>query len=374
MQQSSLTIDSFIDRIAGLQSSGDRYFPAGVFPAYRSNRLWLNYQRPDTNIFFTTITVFTLRQLRPHVSVQLQEKIDAITRKAVAAYPAFQNKDGLKTYNFYQTPRSGGGAEPARPSGHFPNGRLLYRFDHFRIPDDTDDTAMVYLTTEPSRDELLWLKQKLEQHANGATRTIRNTYADYRQLRAYSTWFGKNMYVEFDACVLSNLLYCIYHYNLPLNQCDSDSLAFIRSVVETGRYRREPFRCSHSYPRTALIIYHIARLVAAFDPEPLRPIRGQLVRDAFDLFSQQPSKMEQLVVASALLKLGERPESLSLAAISEEEVAQFSFFIAGMLTAYEHPLLYRLAPSPWVRMNWTCEAYSWALVAEYSVLSGTEEP
>ena len=89
---------------------------------------------------------------------------------------------------------------------------LFRHFEHFRIPDDLDDTAFVYLTEAPTEKERLWLKDKLAQHANGTRQWIKNTYPEYRTLRAYSTWFGKTMYIEFDACVLSNILYCIFQY------------------------------------------------------------------------------------------------------------------------------------------------------------------
>ena len=121
--------------------------------------------------------------------------------------------------------------------------------------DDVDDTAMIYLTSSPTKDEAKWLKEKLILHANLTKLQVKNTYADYRNLRAYSTWFGKNMYIEFDACVLANLMYWVYESQLPLNQHDEASLTYIRSVIETNRYLLEPFRCAHEYPRTVPIIY-----------------------------------------------------------------------------------------------------------------------
>ncbi|WP_266363963.1 hypothetical protein [Tellurirhabdus rosea] len=346
-----------IERIARLQSGGDRHFPAGLFPSFRGNALY-GYHRPDANLFFTTITLFTLQTVAEQLPEADRQTVARMNRKARQAYPLFRNRDGLDTYNFYQT----------KPSQHFPHGRLLHRLDHFRLPDDVDDTAMVYLTTEPTGGQLHFLAEKLKLHANGATRRIRNTYPDYRDLRAYSTWFGKNMYVEFDACVLSNLLYCLCYFKLPFNQHDLDSLAFIRSVVETGRYRREPFRCAHSYPRTPLILYHVARLLGTFAPEPLEGIRATLVRDGLSLLDENLPAMDRLLVSTALLRLGERPGPIDVQAIGSEEIRAFSFFIAGMLTAYEHPLLYRLADSSLVRMNWTCEAHALALLVEYLVL------
>ncbi|MBN8822706.1 MULTISPECIES: hypothetical protein [unclassified Spirosoma] len=344
----ALSIDFIIRHIASLQ--GDD----GLFPAIRRNDQ-LGYHRSDTNVFFTAITIFTLQNLRQRVSLACQQLIDQMAGRAQMAYPLFRNKDGLNTYNFW----------PTQPSRHFPNGYLFRRFEHFRIPDDIDDTAMVFLTSEPSLADRLWLKDKLSQHANGSQRhQIRNTFPDYRHLRAYSTWFGKNMGVDFDACALSNMLYCIYRYNLPLNQHDTDSLYYLRSIVETGRYKAEPFQCAPHYARTSLIIYHIARLVAAFSIPGLASIHEQLIDDAYQELKQATNTVEQCMLATALQRLGEPRPSISLATI-ESDIKTFHFFIAGLLTAYQQPWLRRFANRSIVQMRWYCEAHSWALVGEY---------
>ncbi|MFC5412684.1 hypothetical protein ACFPMF_25385 [Larkinella bovis] len=359
-------VEQVLNRISALQAENTAFFPAGLLPSYRMNPLVLGYHRPDTNVFFTAITVFVLQQVRSRLAPVFQKKIDDIVRAAVRHYPDFQNKDGLKTYNFYKTPRKG------RPSGHFPNGRFLHRIEHFRLPDDADDTAMIYLTGNPSPDDLRWLKHKLTQHANLATRQVEDSYPEYVHLKAYSTWFGKNMPVEFDVSVLCNLLFCIYHYQLPLNEHDYDSLTFIRSVVEKGYYRTDPFRCSHSYPRAALILYHIAGFLAAFRPEPLEPIRPHLIRDAYELLAEDLPVLDRVIVSTSLLQLGEKPPRIDVAAIPTEEIQTYSFFIAGMLTASQNPLLNRMARSRLVRMDWTCEAHSLALLLEYVVYSESE--
>jgi hypothetical protein len=342
-----LTTDALIQRIADLQTD------TGLFPSVRSNPA-IGYRRPDTNVFFTAITVFTLRQLRPAVSPESQRLIDQIQERAVAAYSLFRNKDGLNTYNFW----------PTRPSQHFPNGYLFRHFDHFRIPDDIDDTAMVYLTTHPTSNELNWLKTKLAQHANGTTRHIQTTFADYRNLRAYSTWFGKNMGIDFDACAMSNLLYCLYQYDLPLDQHGADSLTYLRAVVESGRYVSEPFCCAPHYARTSLITYHLSRLIAAFNPPELASIHARLIADAHHLLSQTTNRLERIVLSTSLLRLGERPPVIEVADI-EHDFRTFHFFIAGLLTAYEQPFLRRWADRPITQMRWQCEAHCWALVAEY---------
>jgi hypothetical protein len=353
------TLDAIIQHIHSLQSHGERYFEEGLFPAYRRNPL-LGYSRPDTTIFFTAIIAFTLRSIQHLLSSSSQQLVEEIAQKALQNYPLFQNKDGLKTYNFWKT----------KPSQHFPNGHIFRHFDHFRIPDDVDDTAMIYLTSTPTRDELLWLKQKLTQHANLTHKTIQNTYPEYRSLRAYSTWFGKNMYIEFDVCVLCNLLYCIYHYQLPLNQHDTDSLTYIRSVVETDRYRTEPFRCAHQYPRTVPIVYHVARLMGAYEIPELAPIRSKLIADTKHLLTLPQHPLDEIVLRTSLLRLGQRVEGREINLLLERvgNHDDFYFFIAGLLTAYENPLLYRLARSPLFHIRWECEAHCWTLVAEYLAL------
>ncbi|GAB3945860.1 hypothetical protein GCM10028805_15640 [Spirosoma harenae] len=343
----TLTADTIIQHIASLQGED------GLFPSVRRNDL-IGYKRADTNVFFTAITVFTLQSIRITVSPASQLLIDQIAERARVAYSIFQNKDGLKTYNFW----------PTRPSRHFPNGRLFHRFEHFRIPDDIDDTAMVYLTTHPTQQELSWLKDKLSQHANGSGRfQIRNTYSDYRHLRAYSTWFGKNMGVDFDACALSNILYCIYQYDLPRNEHDRDSLNYLKSIVESGRYISEPFRCAPHYARTSLIIYHLSRLMAAFDITELATIRPRLIQDAHQALNKAHNAVEKLMLATSLHRLGEPMPNVSTDKLAQD-VNLFHFFIAGLLTAYEQPWLRRFADRSIVQMRWQCEAHSWALVVE----------
>ena len=47
----------------------------------------------------------------------------------------------------------------------------------------------------------------------------------------------------------------------------------------------------------------------------------------------------------------------------------YPFFIAGLLTAYENTLLYKLSSSKLFHINWTCEAHSLALLAEWMVVT-----
>lgn len=348
-------IDVLLSRIAALQSKGNSFFPAGLFPSFRVNPNWLGYRRPDTNIFFTSITLFTLQQIKPFVSESARNQIDSIAEKATLNYPNFRNKDGLQTYNFYQT----------QPSQHFPHGYLFHRFDHFRLPDDADDTVMIYLLQSHTPEEAEWLHQKLSQHANHSKQVIRNTFPAYQHLKAYSTWFGKKMYLEFDACVLSNVLYFVYQYQLPLNQHDSDSLAYIKDVILSDRYRSHPFQVAHQYPRTPLIIYHVSRLMAAFEVAELELCRKKLIEDTLALLKGALHQLDRMLLSTSLRRLGIVPDAF---AEGEKSNQDFYFFIGGFLTAYENPMLYRMAALPFFHVRWHCEAHEWALEAEYLCL------
>jgi hypothetical protein len=355
--QMNRILRKFIAKIEGLQSKGDSYFSPGLFPAYRENPL-IAYRRADTTMFFSAIISFTLNSIRDGADDETKSVIDSISGAVARNYPDFQNKDGLQTYNFWKT----------KPSRHFPNGFIFRHLDHFRIPDDIDDTAFAYLTTHRSKEEMLWLKDKLAQHANGAKQHIRNTYPEYFPLKAYSTWFGKHMYIEFDAGVLSNILYCIFQYDLPLNENDEDSMRYICSVIETNRYLEVPFRCAHQYPRSELIIYHVARLIAAFDPEPLRAIKHKLIADTKMLLAKTTIPMHRVILSTSLIRLGEITERIEVEEFTSADFSGFYFFIAGLLTAYESRFLYALAANPLFHMYWTCEAHNWTLLAEYEVL------
>ncbi|MBC8155353.1 MAG: hypothetical protein H7Z72_20890 [Bacteroidetes bacterium] len=345
------TPDAILTCIAQLQR------PDGLLPSERVNPNW-RYKRLDINVFFTAITVFSLQRLIPLLSTDERDIACTILDRATAAYEPFRNKTGLKTYNFYQT----------NPSRHFPNGYLFRRFKHFQLPDDADDTTLIYLTTRPTPDELHWLKDKLRQHANLAQSAAPNTWPSYRNLAAYSTWFGKNMPIELDACVLSNVLYWVYEYNLPRNRHDADSLTFLRSIVEMDHYRTAPFRCAHNYARTSLIIYHLARFVAAFDPPELQSIRQKLVADAQQELERVPNRMDKILLATSLLRLGHTPPPVDLTDI-EADFDGFTFFIAGLLSAYPQPWLYRHAHRPFWHIRWRCDAHNWTLVLEYTLLA-----
>lgn len=364
----SKSLDHVIQRIAHLQDSADRkYFPEGIFESYRSNK-FLRYHRPDTNVFFTAITVFTLNTFKEKLSPESQKLVEKITEKAIKSYALFKNKDGLNTYNFFQT----------NPSQHFPHGNILHRFNHFKIPDDIDDTAMIYMTLPHTKEEAKWLQTKLISHSNNYKSQIKNVFPEYKNLNAYSTWFGKNMYIEFDACALSNMLYCLLFFGLELDDCGQDSVKYIQQIILTNQYIEQPFRVAHQYARTPLIMYHVMRLVNKFHIPELEICRKKLEGDILHYLKNKNLEMMDRILLEISLK--------NNIAINKNDVeikptvellnvvdTNSPFFIAGLLTAYENPILYKISSSKLFHINWTCEAHSLALLSEWMVVT-SEKP
>ncbi|MGI9543527.1 MAG: hypothetical protein ACR2MX_09725 [Cyclobacteriaceae bacterium] len=348
------TPNSLLKKIAGLQSVGDQYFQAGLFPSYRYHH-HLPYKRPDNNIFFTASITFILQSLQDKLSSEDQTIASNIAKKAVACYPAYQNKNGLKTYGFWQN----------HPPHHFPHGRIMSRLDHFLVPDDIDDTAMVYLTTNPTADELHWLKAKLDQHANLSNRMNLTTPRKYRRLSVYSTFFGKNMAIQFDFCALCNLMYLIFKHKMPFERRDEDTLLFLSEVIASNDHLNQPYYVAPNYGKATLILYHAARLCQSFNHPALNQIRGKMTTDLRHLAGLVTDPGDQLLVAIAQLKLGQKPLPISK---PERLEGAISFFLAPMLSAYEGLIARKLAPNSWFHLHYWCKAYYWCLVLEYEVL------
>lgn len=353
-------ISQLLHQIKNLQSPGSSIYPEGLFPSQRYHTT-LPYRREDSNIFFTAIIVFTLQKISKYCSGTERKLIATISDKATANYPLYKSRKGLYTYNFWQTTKN----------KQFPHGYLLNRLKFLELPDDVDDTALIYLTKTHTQTEVLGLKQELENHANLSKKQIINTLPKYRNLKAYTTWFGKNMYLEFDFCVLCNLLYCLQHHQLFFTQHDEDTVSFLRQVILSGEHISHPFQIAPSYPRTALILYHLSRLVAAFDIPGLTDLRGIIIEQLNDQLKKDLHFLDKLLLACSIARLtGSCPDIPYSLPISHKN---YFFFNGGMMTAFENPFARKLAPLPAFHMKHTCEAYYLALLAEYEVLRSLKE-
>ncbi len=357
----SSLLDQLVVRIAALQSTGDQYYPAGLFPSLRWKKS-LRYQRKDSNGFFTSLTVFTLREIMPHLPAAAQALVEIIAAKALAIYPLYQNRTGQATYNFYQP----------RPGQHFPHGYLLHRSRHFAAPDDLDSTSLAYLSYPRPAAENQWLKAKLQAHANTVKGWATTGPKAFRKKKIYSAWFGERMPIDMDASTLSNGMLWVVRSGLPLNEFDTDGLEYISWAITSGEYRRHPLDVSAYYATAPLIAYHIGRLLAEANLPQLAAARATLLRDLPALLAESEHFMDKILLATTMLRLGATPPPLldpSWALTELEEKSRGLYFCIAPLLNY-YPQTRWLARWRLSQIDWECPAHSLALLAEYVVLGG----
>lgn len=351
------SVEGLLLMLQQLQSNGDSVYPKGIFPSQRFHP-FLPYRREDDNLFFTASIIHILQQLSEQFSDSERPVANDIIRKGTLSYPLFRNKDGSDTYNFWQT----------KPSRHFPNGMFMHRFRHFQIPDDVDDTALVFLTEDASRERVIQLREKLKSHANLAYKHAFNPLPKYRDLKCYSTFFGKKMYIEFDICVLSNLMRVILkHFKEDeLNEYDRDTLQFISNVIENDEHRSLPFYSAPNYPTTELILYHVARLIPLLPAWYREKIEFKVKRDVKE-FMNDSTGMNRVLLENAAIKLGLQPksENLNLRVLEDRN---FFFFHAGMITAFENSVAQKLANNKFFHLQYASKALNGALLIENLVL------
>lgn len=343
------TVSQLLQKVAAGQSGGAG-FPAGLFPAYRSHPLFVGYRREDHSVFFTASTVYILQEICPKLPEKEQLIVQDISRRAAAAYPAYQSPEG--TYNFY--PRN----------QHFFPGKWLHRFRHFKLPDDIDDTALILLTAPHPPEQARHVRERLPAHANGAGQWCSSTPPAYARLRAYSTWFGQKMPIELDACALANLLLWIGKAGFPRTEHDLHSLLFLKKTIETGDFLHQPYHVSHNYATAPLLIYHLGRLVAKGYFEELTPLQGPLVAAALQLLGEDRPLLEKIILSTTLRRFGVRhlPPALPESFQFDNETG-FRFFIGPFLSSY--PGLKGLAGHRLTHLHWHSEAHRLALFMEW---------
>lgn len=354
-------ISILLQQIADLQiTETSSHFPIGTFPSFRENK-FLRYRRPDDNIFATASVIFILNEIKAKLSPVEQKIVEKLTQNAQSAYSLCQNKDGLSTYNFWKT----------KPSRHFPHGKILHKLKHFKLPDDIDDTALIYLTKLHSDEEKRWLKEKLTQHSQRKNEPKRYVY---------STWFGENMPIEQDVCALCNLMYWVFENDLPLNHHDEATLDFLREKIVSLDYKKQPFQTARHYATAPLILYHYARLIYKFNIPQLVNCKRIIVKEAIGFLREKCTPMEAILLSTVLLKLAPESKVLGRFQLYEMPISdgEFYSFIGAFVAPYieakdagqrtKDLITQKIAAHPLMRFNWKCEAHELVLQLENLVL------
>ncbi len=209
-------------------------------------------------------------------------------------------------------------------------------------------------------------KSALPNHANTIQNTIRNGHKELRHYRAYSTWFGEKMPIEFDVCVLSNYLLWLHHYNFKLNEYDISTIELIKQTINDSLYLKSPFKSAPEYPTIAIILYHLVRTTST--TPYLSKCKDKLINDTLNTYNNTSRHFEKLILSSSLKKLNIEVPSLSYKENILEETNKFWWFTAGFLSSYSSFPLSWFAPNPAFHFRFTCPAFNLCLLYENMVL------
>jgi hypothetical protein len=350
--------DSLVRLLSSMQQRQDDFYFKGTFPVYRrygrSEKL-----KPDNSIFFTGLVALVLTQVRDALPPDARPLADSIVSRAVSSYVHFRNPSGAPTYNFWR----------AEPPLVFPNSWFLNHFNQSnQLPDDLDDTAILWLTMDAPDSTARRVKALMEAHANGMMGRIRNTLPGYRDLPAYSTWFGVKMPVDFDFCVMCNVLYFAATYGLPFTVQDSASVEYIRRVIVTGQWRSRAAFVSPHYGRPPVLLYHVSRLLTRLHVPALDTLKPVLLAEAREAYHRSDNWLDSVLLSTTVIRLGGTPPPLprfSEAALEEHMpaffVASFSAYMPGIFKKM-------LLGSQVIKYYFSCPAYRAALYLENRLL------
>lgn len=349
-------IDSLIYQIKTSQITQDNnFYSAGLFPSTRNYLKSKQYKRQDDNVFFTGLIVWTLRSQQLLLNTENSKIVDSICEKAIRNYPTFRNKYGDCTYNFWQP----------KPNRHFPNDRYFSSRKKYALPDDLDDTSILYLSENHSDSLKNCLRTKMGKHANGNSTYINNTFRKYKHEVAYNSWFGNKIDVDFDICVQSNALRWVLDNHFVLNKYDSATIQLLKKMVLSDEHIEYAHYISPHYQNSNIVLYHLARLIAPH-PEYFTEIKSKLIADIQQqiVFAKHP--MEKLLLASSLARFGINSEQKLK--LNKSDFEDFYFFVANMTSVAPNPLKRWFARCKRTNFYYESEGYYFALLLEYECL------
>lgn len=334
-------IDQLILEISRLLGQSD-----GLSKRY--NTFW-NYNRIDNNVFAPVSTLFILECLKDHFSPSTLLVFSEIREKVINLIPKYANKDGKESFNFY----------PTVPSQHFKGGKLMHKFKHFKLADDLDDSALIYLVGDYSMDQKTAFKNLAETHA-----TYISDFSSNKDVKVYNTWFADKMPQEIDCCVLTNMLFFVFKNKFPLKVIDQNTISYLAMSIDN--IENNTFWLSRHYGNVPLIIYHYARLIHGFDIPELINKKVQLIDIALRQLVKEKVYLNKILLETSLIKMGLKREPIKDIKYSIF-MNDFYSFIGAPLAPYK--TLRGLAKYNQGHIFFSSEIQNRAFLVEYLILS-----
>jgi hypothetical protein len=359
-QSSTDTIWSYqiLTKIQALQQTNTG-FPPGIFPSTRLYAYNKNNSKNDPNVFFTGLIVYTLKKYQKQCTPYQQGLIQQIVKDGLSSVELFKNKRGRDTYNFWRTDTP----------QIFPNAGWLNKFDKSQsLPDDFDDSVILLWAQEVTKERAAVIHDTMQLYANTKVKTVKNSLPTFKNLPAYSTWFGKKMPIDFDMAVLCNVLSFVNAYDLQWTASDSASLQLITTAIDNKWHLNKADFIAPHYAKPAVIMYHIARLLSAGNQqniETLIALKPTLLKQTDSLLIISKDPLEAILLNTARVHFGGIPndvfQTLDQAAI---EQSKYPFFIANMASMLPSPIKRPLSKLAFAKFEYRCPAYNLALLWE----------
>jgi hypothetical protein len=361
-QNDTALITALLKQLDSLQFKQDEgEFYKGMFKNYRECGGGPHNYQPDNNVFFTAITAFGLRNMLPGLNGENKHIAEGIIQRAATCFPYFKNRYGYPYYGFWPT------------NAIIMPHTFIFKYlkQVFGQGEDADDTVMILMASDTGDSTAKVLKKRMVALSNITKgKRIISTYKKYSSIPAYSTWLGDRMAPDFDFAVHCNILYFVLSKNLPLVKEDSATIHLLAEMVKNRDYMKDPAFLSPYYVHSSILLYHITRLMGAFNIPELEVYKQQLTADIQLLLPKSNNLMDQIILRTALLRLGARAPYLNLNSIQEfDESNQKNFVFFQARAAFPYP-----APVKKVFLHWSyiyyyfyCPAYNKMLWLEYLV-------
>lgn len=325
----------------------DAQFPSGSIPSYRIYPV-SKIRRADPNVFFSALIANKLMEWRHVMDEEQKNRATAILKKIADTFPLYKSRRGRMHYNFW----------PTKPDIPFPNGRFLHKLDFFRLPDDIDDTALVYGALQATPGEVTILQEDIEKHFS-------DHYPNQSQL--YAAWLGDKMAFVVDVCAMTNLLNLFNRSGLPATEFSYASSSYLREVILSKAYISSPYKLSPYYPDTAVIAYHLAKWLSLTGDRREELVR-HMVPDLKALAEKEQHPFRAMLYASSLQRLN--PDANYQISFEQIEpfLPVFPWFFGSMLSAIKWKTLQKRGNLKIFHIAHVCEAWNFTLWMEYQLL------
>lgn len=355
-----VTVSWLLNRIISQQDNRESGNFKALFPSYINDIARYSEHKKDQTIFYNLLTAQLLQQYRTYFSIADQIKIDTFIAQTQTCLPSFQNNTGRLTWNFWRTDTS----------FRFPYSWWIPALrGSVTLPDDMDDTVMALALVDTDKSTAKQIHLLMQQYINRGK--LHTTSSAYKNYPAYSAWFGKKFPVVFDVSVLCNVLLFVHNSGLAMSHADSASLQLIIETIQRKDHIQRPAFISPYYPQTAIIIYHLSKLLQTNSFPPLEPFRQILIGTTESLYQKSDNLLEQIILNNAIMKMGSAAMGLNRVDIDKIEGIEkndYSFFTGNIPSYFQHTLKSISNSVRLMQYRHYCPAWNDALLLENMLL------